>query len=153
MSFFFFFLDYQPSRAALVTNMVQAKVVQDHSIPVIPLQLVGDMPGDIIVHLGEVLYSSAFALTPDTLIQATYRHEKATRPIRAIKHARKQLQPCIIAIHDQLSGTSGAHLGQPGILVGQTGRLICLVQVEDDIQERRDRPRGDGLQPRHGDCG
>jgi len=57
-------VDYQPSRAALVTNMVQAKVVQNHSIPVVPLQLVGDMPGNIIVYLSEVLQPSAPVILP-----------------------------------------------------------------------------------------
>jgi hypothetical protein len=53
---------YLPLWPSLVANVIQAEIVQDQGVPIIPPELVRDMACDVVVHLGEVLlsYSSAF---------------------------------------------------------------------------------------------
>lgn len=40
-----------------MANMVQTEIMQDHSIPIIILELIHDVPCDIVIHFGEVLCS------------------------------------------------------------------------------------------------
>ena len=45
-------------------NVIEAKIMQDHSIPVTPLELVRDVSRNIVVHLGKVLHPSVSPSTP-----------------------------------------------------------------------------------------
>jgi len=44
-----------PSRSRFVANMVHAEIVHNHDVPVIILQLSGNVPCDIIVDFCKVL--------------------------------------------------------------------------------------------------
>ena len=44
-----------PSRPGLVAYVVKAKIVKNHSVPVLILQLPSDIAGNIVVNLGKVL--------------------------------------------------------------------------------------------------
>lgn len=44
-----------PQGAGLVANVVKAKVMHDHGVPITVAQLIRDMPSHIVVHFGEIL--------------------------------------------------------------------------------------------------
>jgi hypothetical protein len=103
-----------------------------------------------------IQFHSAFYVQQSAQHQArtaTNRNEEARRPIRSHEHVREQLEPGIIAKHDEPAGAlavpPGPHLGQPGVLRGQRTRRVRLGEVEDGVDKGRDRPRRHGLDSRH----
>lgn len=140
-----------PPRTTLVSDMVQSEIVQHHCVPVVVLELLGDMPGDIVVDLGKVLPLSVLSTPSPAQERGTYRNEKARGSIQAVKCAGKQLQPSVVSVHEQLAGILCLHLSQPGVLGRQSGRLVALIEVENDVEEGWDGAGGDGLETGHGD--
>ena len=80
----------------------------------------------------------------------TNRNEKACRTILTQKHSRKQLQPGVVPIHDQVSSLLLLQLPKPGILTCKVGGCVRFRKIEDDIQERRDRAGRNGFDTGHG---
>jgi len=58
----------------------------------------------------------------------TDRNKKTARPIRALKEVRKQLQPRVVAIHDQLAlavvEVLGFDLREPCVLRAERGGCV-----------------------------
>ena len=53
-----------PFGARFMTNMIQSKVVHDHTIPVISAELVGDMSCNVIIDFSKVLFDIDSAFGP-----------------------------------------------------------------------------------------
>lgn len=140
-----------PPRTTLVSNVVQSKIVQYHCVPVVVLELLGDMPGDIVVDLGKVLPLSVSSTSSPAKDRGTYRNKKARGSIQAVKCAGKQLQPSVVSVHEQLPGFLCLHLSEPGVLGRQSGRFVPFIEVEDDVEEGWDGAGGYGLETGHGD--
>lgn len=71
-------------------------------------------------------------------MRTTHCYEEARGAIGAVKSAREELQPCVIAVHEHFPRLLGFHLGKPRVLSSESRGRICFVQVQDDVQERRD---------------
>lgn len=84
-------------------------------------------------------------------MRCAYRNEEARGPVGTIKGPRKQLQPGVIPIHNQLPRALGLHLRQPRVLRRQTGALVPFVEVEYDIEKGGDRAGCYRLESRHRD--
>lgn len=140
-----------PPRTTLVSNVVQSKIVQYHCVPVVVLELLGDMPGDIVVDLGKVLPLSVTWRPSPAKDGGTHGNEKARGSIQAVKCAGKQLQPSVVSVHEQLARVLCLHLSEPSVLGRQSGRFVPLIEVENDIEEGWDGAGGDGLETGHGD--
>jgi len=97
-----------------MSNVVKPKVMQDHSIPVTIQKLSGNMPCHIVVNLSKVLplvsqfYSSTYT---GIATGTTDRNEKARRPIGAAESVWKQLEPRVVAVHDQFPALLRLQLG------------------------------------------
>lgn len=83
-------------------------------------------------------------------VGVTDRNEETRSAICPQKCIRKQLEPCVVAIHDELSLVLVLDLRKPCILVREGGRGIGFGKVQDYIEEGRYGAGGDGLHPRHG---
>lgn len=92
--------------------------------------------------LGFSVYSIYIGRTTD-------RNEKARRPICALKKVWKQLQPRIVAVHDQLPSFFCPQLCEPGILRSKCRRCIALGEVQDYIEEGGDRACSHGFDAGH----
>lgn len=65
----------------------------------------------------------------------TYRNKEARRSIVAVKGVWKQLQPCIIAIHDKFAIVLGLDLCQPRILGRELGRGVAFINIENEVHK------------------
>lgn len=72
-----------------MTNMIQPKVVQHHSIPIIVLKFVRNVSGDIVIHLREILYPVSQRFSRPARVEGPYSHEEARCPVRSVEHARE----------------------------------------------------------------
>lgn len=84
-------------------------------------------------------------------MRRAYRNKEARGPVGAIKGSRKQLQPCVVPVHNQLPRALGLHLRQPRVLRRQAGALVPFVEVENDIEKGGDRAGSYRLESRHRD--
>ena len=146
-------------------DMIQAQIMQNHSIPIRTQQLPGNMPRNIIIDFGKVLQSARSekkdhrTKNPKSIESpnlrrgpaTTYRNKETARPIRTREEVWEQLQPRVVAVHDELAPIPGFQLCEPGILRRERGRGVALSEVEDHVEERGDRARGHGFDAGHGD--
>ena len=110
--------------------------MHNHAIPVTLSQLQWHMPCYVSVHFSKVLgIPSQYCYVYRTAVQrsATDRNEETRCTVGTREHVRKQFQPCIIPVHDQLSPGLVIKLRKPGILVCQAGRRVGFGEVEDHI--------------------
>ena len=136
--------------------MVQAEIMHDHAIPISLFEFRGDMSRHIVINFSEVLMSHDLAFIYHSLVymaptRSTDRNEKARSPVCPRKGAGEELQPRVITVHDQLAIRPPFQLAWPSILTRQTRRLVRLGEVQDYVQERRNRTRRHGLDSWHGD--
>lgn len=61
----------------------------------------------------------------------------------AVEKVWEKLQPCIVAIHEHLSRLFCLELSQPGILSGESRRLVTFINIEDEVYKRRDGASSD----------
>ena len=79
-------------------------------------------------------------------LKTTHRYKKARGPLGTVKKVREEPQPSIIAVHEEfvprlvtiLVSPLRLHLGKPSILGSEGGTGIGLVNVENNVQKRRD---------------
>ena len=69
---------------ALVANMIQPEIMQDQCVPVVPLELVRNVPGDVVVNLGEILLASA-PIPPLAKAIPAHRDKEARGSLGAVK--------------------------------------------------------------------
>lgn len=77
-------------------------------------------------------------------------HEK--RRLSRVWAIREQLEPCIIAVEDEIAACS-LDLREPRVLRGERGRFVGLGEVENEIEKGGHGAGRKGLDSRHGDCG
>lgn len=80
------------------------------------------------------------------------RNKETGRSICSVKGLRKELEPRVIPIHDNLPSLLCLHLCQPCILCSERGRSVWLCEIQDHIEERWYRASCDCLYSRHGNC-
>ena len=124
---------HSPARPSLVSNMIQAQVMEDHEAPVVILELACDVSCDVVVHLCKVLMRDQ--LWSSIYDRGAYRYEKARCSILAIERLGEQLEPGVVAVHEELSSVSSFELGKPGVLHCQRRRSVALVEIKDQIDE------------------
>lgn len=113
-----------------MTNMIQTQIMHNHSIPVTIQQLTRHMPRHIIIDLGKVLRRIHQHYIPTTYahVQETDRNKETARAVRALEEVWEQLQPRIIAVHDQFSRPVSVPLGfdlrEPRVLCGECGCCV-----------------------------
>lgn len=129
--------------------MIQAQIVQNHGIPVVVLQLSRDVSSDVVVHFGKILLPLSKGSSTALAQASPYRNEEACGSVRPVKGVGKELQPCIVTVHNQFPRPFGLHLCEPAVLRGKARRLVCLVYVEYSIEEGRDRAGSYGFQSGH----
>lgn len=119
--------------------MIEAKIVKNHQAPVVALKFSSNVPGNIVVDLGEVLAQTSAYVSHSWRYGPreceTYRDEEARRAIMAVKGVREQLQPGIIAVHEELPHALGFDLSQPRVLSSKCRRGVCLVEIQDQINK------------------
>jgi hypothetical protein len=110
-------------------NMIQTEIMQNHSIPITIPQLLGNMPRHIVIHFCKVLQYNInkiliVSIYSDRAMVATNRNEEATRPVRTRKEVWKELQPRIIAVHDQPPALFRFQLREPCVLGRERGGSV-----------------------------
>ena len=87
----------------------------------------------------------------------TDRNKETACPICPLKEVWKQLQPGIVAVHDQLSmpipELLRLDLGEPGVLCCECRSRVGLGKVQDNVQKGGDGAGGDRFDAGHGDGG
>jgi len=87
----------------------------------------------------------------------TDRNEEATCAFTAPEEvARKQLQPCVVAIEYYFfilpTLAAATELRKPSILCSEGGRGVALGEIENEIEEGWHGAGGESLDTRHCDC-
>ena len=87
----------------------------------------------------------------------TDRNKETACPIRTVEKVREKLQPCVIAIHDQLAFSIIEllcfDLRKPRVLSRKRRGRVRLGEVENHVHKGRDRARCDGFDAGHGNGG
>lgn len=95
-----------------MANMIEAEIMHYHGIPVSITHFLGYMPGDIVVDFSKILCPGSVDIVPTRRkIGYSYRDKEACSPIMSVEHVRKQLQPCVVAVHDQSTARLSFQLG------------------------------------------
>jgi len=100
-----------------MSNMIQSKIMEHHSIPVIPLELIVDMAGDIIIDLGKVLLRQ-LSISP------AFTHITAWAV--ALTETKKLDVP---SLRSNIPGNSFNHVSSPYITSFPPRTLICASQL------------------------
>lgn len=90
------------------------------------------------------------------LVQETDRNKETARPVCPLEEVWKELQPRIVAVHDQfplfVPKALGFDLREPSVLRCKCGGRVRFGEVENYIEKRGDRACSDGFHAWHGDC-
>jgi hypothetical protein len=131
--------------------------MQDHGVPITIQQLARNMPRHVIIDLCEILHTRTSKSQQSIWFiynsgRSTDRNKETARPLGALEEVGKQLQPRVVAVHDQLAAL-GFDLREPRVLRAERGGRVRLGEVENHVDERGDRAGRDGFDAGHGDGG
>lgn len=125
--------------------MVKAKIVKNQGVPVFLLQLARDIPGDIMVHLGEVLLGG---------VSSDVRLKLWARAGIILRTDTKKLE--VPSCRSKVSGKSFSHVSSPNITRSpESLAFICASHVScaarlDDVSPSsmlRIASRNEGMEP------
>jgi len=126
-----------------MSDMIQPQIMQNHSIPIIPPQLVVNMAGDIIVDLRKVLLRQ-FPISP-------FSAQTITQTI-VLTETKKLDVP---SLRSNIPGNSLSHVSSPYMTSFPPRTLICAsqlsccakVDVVSDSAKLRITSRKPGIEP------
>lgn len=139
-----------PFRASLVSNMIQAEIVQDHGIPITVQQLLRNVPRHVVIHFRKVLQSHTSRVNNLLLLYTQGNWCALTETKKLVVPSARSKKP----------GKSFSHVSSPYMTslpfsLPKSLALICAshvscvpsVEVVSDSAKFRITSTKDGMEP------
>lgn len=128
-----------PSRACLMPNMIESKIVKHHSVPVIILQLVRNMSSDIIINFSKILdiYSARLSTTMASRLTETKKLEVPSERSKKLGNNFNQVSsPYMIIFPESFAFNCASHVS-------------CVARLDEvsDSAKFRITSKKDGMEP------